>query len=152
MPEATDPDRRLPQIGVGAVVLSAGRVLLIERGKAPAEGTWSLPGGLQELGETVAQAVAREVAEETGLEVEVGPLVEVVDWIERHADGGVGCHFTILDHLARPRDPAALPVAGSDARQARWVDLGALADHALHPVILRVINAALAHPAAATAR
>lgn len=150
MSDPAPSPRRLPQIGVGAVVLSAGRVLLIERGKAPAEGTWSLPGGLQELGETVAQAVAREVAEETGLAVEVGPLVEVVDWIERDPQGAVAHHFTILDHLAVPRDPNAAPMAGSDARRAEWVPLESLPDRALHPTILRVVKAALAHPEAAT--
>jgi ADP-ribose pyrophosphatase YjhB (NUDIX family) len=103
-----------PIVGVGAFVFDAqGRVLVVERGKPPGEGLWSVPGGRLERGETLAQAVAREVREETGLIVEVGSLACV---IERMGDD---FHFVILDYLAR-RIGGEL-AAGSDARDARFV-------------------------------
>lgn len=105
-----------PTVAVGAVVLDPeGRLLAVRRGRAPAEGRWTLPGGRQEPGESLEQAAAREVHEETGLTVEVGALVghtEVRD-DERH--------YVILDFLATPRDPAATPRAGDDATDARWM-------------------------------
>ncbi len=104
-----------PVVAVGAFVFdSAGRVLVIERAKPPGEGLWTVPGGRLERNETLAQAVAREVREETGLVVEVGPLACVV---ERMGDD---FHFVILDYLARVIGGAL--AAGSDARAARFVD------------------------------
>jgi ADP-ribose pyrophosphatase YjhB (NUDIX family) len=101
-----------PIVAVGAFVFDAqGRVLLIERAKDPGKGLWTVPGGRLEPRETLAQAVAREVREETGLVAEVGPLVCV---FERIADD---YHF--LDYLARPIGGNL--VAGSDAKAARWV-------------------------------
>ena len=109
-----------PVVGVGAIIFDAeGRVLLIERGKPPAEGQWSVPGGKLEPRETLAQAVAREVLEETGLVVEVGTLACV---IERMSGDH---HFVILDYFARVIGGAL--AAGSDARAARYVDPGELA-------------------------
>jgi ADP-ribose pyrophosphatase YjhB (NUDIX family) len=104
----------MPIVGVGAFVFDGqGRVLVIERAKPPGEGLWSVPGGRLEHGETLAQAVAREVREETGLIVEVGALACV---IERMGDD---FHFVILDYLARVIGGEL--AAGSDARAARWV-------------------------------
>jgi ADP-ribose pyrophosphatase YjhB (NUDIX family) len=104
-----------PIVGVGAIVFDdAGRVLLIERAKPPAAGLWSVPGGRLEPRETLAQAVAREVREETGLIVEVGTLACVV---ERMADD---YHFVILDYFARVAGGTL--AAASDARAARFVD------------------------------
>jgi len=108
-----------PTVAVGAFVFDGDRVLLIERGHPPGEGLWTVPGGRQEPGETLAQAVAREVREETGLVVEVGPLACVVERI------GDGYHFVILDYLARPIGGALAPA--SDARAARFVDDAELA-------------------------
>ncbi len=111
-----------PIVAVAAIVFdSAGRVLLIERGTPPGVGLWSVPGGKLEGAETLAQGVAREVREETGLIVEVGPLACV---IERMGDDH---HFVILDYLARVIGGTL--AAASDARAARWVtaeDLPAL--------------------------
>jgi ADP-ribose pyrophosphatase YjhB (NUDIX family) len=109
-----------PQVAVGAIVLDAdGRVLLVERGRPPGEGLWSVPGGRLERGETLAQAVAREVREETGLVVEVGALACVV---ERMGDD---FHYVILDYVARVIGGTLS--AGDDARDARFVDEAELA-------------------------
>lgn len=109
-----------PRIGVGAFVFDAdGRVLVVERGKPPSEGLWSVPGGSLELGETLAQATAREVREETGLVVEIGPLVCVAEAI------GADYHFVIVDYLAHAIGGAL--AAGGDARDARFVDDAELA-------------------------
>nr|MBA3540482.1 NUDIX hydrolase [Deltaproteobacteria bacterium] len=103
-----------PTVAVGAFVFDdAGRVLLVERGRPPGVGLWTVPGGKLEPGETLAAAVAREVLEETGLVVEVGPLVEVV---ERISDG---YHYVILDYLARVIGGQLL--AADDVRAARFV-------------------------------
>jgi 8-oxo-dGTP diphosphatase len=109
-----------PMVGVGAIVFDdAGRALLIERGRAPGAGLWSIPGGRLEARETLAQAVAREVREETGLIVEVGGLACVV---ERMADD---YHFVLLDYFARITGGTL--AAASDARDARFVALDDIA-------------------------
>lgn len=102
-----------PVCAVGAFIFDRERVLVIQRGTPPGEGLWSLPGGKLEPNETLAQAVAREVREETGLIVEVGPLACVVERI------GDDYHFVILDYLARAIGGAL--AAASDVRDARWV-------------------------------
>ena len=107
-----------PQVGVGGVVLSDQRVLLIRRGKQPLVGRWSIPGGTVESGETLEQALVREMAEETGLEVEPQELLTVFDWIEREGDRVV-FHYVIADYLCRCVSGTAR--AGSDALEVRWV-------------------------------
>jgi len=110
-----------PRVGVGAVVLHQGRVLLVKRLREPSAGKWSLPGGLVKLGETTAEAVRREVAEECGLGIEVGPVAGVVDQFVRDSDGRVRYHYVLVDYLARPDSDAIS--AGSDAAEVRWVTL-----------------------------
>jgi ADP-ribose pyrophosphatase YjhB (NUDIX family) len=105
----------IPVVAVGAFLFDqSGRVLLVQRGQPPGEGLWTVPGGKLEAGETLAQAIAREVREETGLVAEIGPLVCVVERIaERY-------HYVILDYLARPVAGSLDP--GSDVEAARFVD------------------------------
>jgi ADP-ribose pyrophosphatase YjhB (NUDIX family) len=116
-----------PLVGVGAVVVDGPRVLLVRRGRPPAVGRWSLPGGLVDVGESLEAAVRREVAEECGLAVDIHGLVGVVDRIVRDADGRVRYHYVLLDYLATPT--AGHVEAGSDAAAVRWCEaeeLGAL--------------------------
>lgn len=112
------PDR--PFVGVGVVVWRDGQVLLAERGKAPRRGHWSIPGGGQELGETLREAACREVREETGIEIEILGLVDVVDSI-RHDDAGeVQFHYSLVDFAARWVSGDLRP--GDDASDCRWAD------------------------------
>jgi len=94
------PER--PVVGVGAVIVSEGKVVLIRRRFEPLAGRWSLPGGALELGETLETAVAREMREETGLEVEVGPIIEVFDRIMLDDEKRVQYHFVLVDYLCWP--------------------------------------------------
>jgi 8-oxo-dGTP diphosphatase len=110
-----------PVVGVGAVVVDGGRVLLVKRGHPPLKGEWSLPGGTVELGETLEAAVAREVLEETGLEVSVGQVVEVLDRVDRAPDGRIEYHFVIVDYACTVRGGSI--ASGSDAEDARWVPI-----------------------------
>jgi ADP-ribose pyrophosphatase YjhB (NUDIX family) len=129
------PDR--PLIGVGVVVFKADRVLLIQRGKAPRVGSWSLPGGRQRLGETVRQAARREVLEESGLEVEIVALLDVVDSLTHDAAGRLEYHYTLVDFLAEWRSGEA--GAGSDAAKVAWADPDALEPYELWSETLRLI-------------
>jgi len=110
-----------PRVGVGAVVLHRGRVLLVRRGGQPSSGKWSLPGGLVELGETTAEAVRREIHEECGIEITVVGVAGVVDRVTRDADGRVRYHYVLVDYLAWPGSEAI--VAGTDAAECRWVEI-----------------------------
>jgi ADP-ribose pyrophosphatase YjhB (NUDIX family) len=127
----------MPVLAVAGVVLAGDQVLLVRRGTEPAKGIWSLPGGAVELGEELAQACGREIKEETGLEVEVGPLVEVVQRVVKDEQGRVEYHYVILDYLCTAT--AAPPRAGDDACDARWVELAALSQAGLTADTERVV-------------
>jgi mutator protein MutT len=131
-----------PVVSVGAVIVDAGRVLLVKRAHAPLEGQWSFPGGVVELGESLTAAVAREAQEETGLEVAVGPVLEVLDRIERAADGRVEYHYVIVDYLCRVIGGTL--ACASDAEDARWSDRDALAGLQPTPAVAAVAHRALA--------
>ncbi len=107
-----------PIVGVGAVVVQNSRVLLIRRGTAPLLGEWSLPGGALECGETLREAVAREVREETGLLVETAEMLGVYERIIPGDEGRVRYHFVLIDFLCRAVGGELK--AGSDAADARW--------------------------------
>ena len=133
-----------PILGVGAVILDGDRVVLVKRAHEPLKGQWSLPGGAVEAGEALEAALVREVAEETGLEIRVGPVVEVVERIQLAEDGRVEFHFVIVDYLCRinrPVDRAGL-AAGSDADEVRWVRGDDLSSYAITEQALAVIRKA----------
>ena len=131
-----------PLVGVGAVVLHGGRVLLVRRANPPRAGEWSLPGGLQHLGETVAEAACREVREETGVDIRVLGVVDVVDLIEYDDPGaGISYHFTLVELLAIWRHGEV--IAGEDAADAAWVDLDRLGSMEMWSETIRIIH--LAH-------
>jgi len=123
-----DTSRRFPTrpiVGVGAVVLmDDGRVVLVKRGHEPMAGHWSLPGGVLEVGETLEAGVAREIREETGLVVDVGPLVELFDRILLDDGGAVQYHFVLADYLCRPRQGRL--EAGTDVDDVVLADPDAL--------------------------
>lgn len=129
-----------PIVGVGAVVWRGDRVLLIRRGKPPKQDTWSIPGGRQELGETVAAAAQREVWEETGLTITVQDVVAVADLIERDDDGNVQVHYTLVDVLAEWTDGEAR--AADDATAATWARLDELPKYNLWSETERIIRLA----------
>lgn len=113
-----------PEVAVGAVIVDNEELLMIRRGRGPAAGEWSLPGGRVGRGETLAEAVVREVGEETGLEAVCGRFL---GWVERMGDGH---HFVILDFEAAVLHHAE-PVAGDDAAEAAWVPLHEVCDRSL---------------------
>jgi mutator protein MutT len=110
---------RRPMVGVGAVVWRDEAVLLERRGQPPAQGSWSLPGGLVDVGETLEQAVAREVREECAIEVFVGPLLGVFEPIVRDDEGRIRYHYVVIDYLAIYRSGEL--AVGDDAAELRWV-------------------------------
>ena len=110
-----------PEVCVGAVAVDNDRLLLIRRGRGPAQGEWSVPGGRVLPGETLAEAVVRELLEETGVE---GVCNDLIGWVERIADEH---HHVILDFRVDVLEPGE-PVAGDDAAEALWVPLSEVAD------------------------
>ena len=131
-----------PIVGVGAVIVNdTGDVLLIRRGKPPLHHEWSIPGGKVEHGETLQQAVMREVREETGLDIEVAELIDVVDGIIHDVNGEIGHHYVLIDYLARPVGGTLR--AGSDAVHAEWVAYERLHEYPMWSETRRVIAAAV---------
>jgi 8-oxo-dGTP diphosphatase len=127
-----------PLIGIGVVVLRDRDVLLIRRGNEPGYGRWSIPGGCQEVGETVFEAAVREVLEETAIEVRAAGLIDIVDSIRKDDQGLVQYHFTLIEVLAMP--VSGEPKAGGDALEATWVDRSQLAPLGLWDETIRIIN------------
>jgi 8-oxo-dGTP diphosphatase len=124
-PDLAQPDVRRPEVAVGAVCTHLGQLLLIRRGRGAAQGQWSVPGGHVEWGETLHEAVVREMHEETGLEVVVDRFL---GWVERIVEP---YHYVILDFAVTALDPAQAPVAGDDAAEVAWVPFADVSDFAL---------------------
>lgn len=108
----------VPLVGVGAVIISSGKVALVKRGTPPLQGQWSIPGGMLELGETLRQAAAREALEETGLVVQPGELLGVFDRVVPDESGKVRYHYVLIDFLCRESSGAFR--AGGDAAEVAW--------------------------------
>jgi len=127
------------------VILDGDRVLLVQRGQEPLKGEWSLPGGAVEVGETLEAALAREVREETSLDVIVGPVVEVLESIRRDAGGRAEYHYVIIDYAWRVRSGTPTAAArGTDAADVRWVRVDELDRYHLTDAALAVIRKARA--------
>ena len=122
------------------MVIAGGRTLLIRRGSAPLLGQWSIPGGMLELSESIAEGVRRELAEETGLEVRVGDLIEVFERIVPGEDGRTRYHFVILDYLCEMVSGVAR--AGSDVTDVAWAREDELEKYSLTTIATRVIKRA----------
>lgn len=129
-----------PQVGVGAVVVHQGRVLLVQRGRPPGAGLWAIPGGRQRLGETLQQAAEREILEETGVVIRATTPIYTCEHLEHDDQGALRFHYVIVDLAAEYL--SGEPQAGDDARAARWVawsELGALPLNASSRVALRAL-------------
>lgn len=129
-----------PQLSVAAIVFDTqSRVLLVQRGQPPAEGLWSIPGGKVHYGESLENACKREVMEETGIDIEPGPLVEIIERITE------GFHYVILDYraytTAKTEQPPT-PTAASDVKDARWVTLSELEHYDTTEGLIPVITKA----------
>ena len=132
------PER--PIIGIGGVVISDGRVLLVRRAGPPLQGRWSIPGGILEVGETLIEGVRRELAEETGIDVQVRTLIDVFERIDRDPSGKTLYHFVVLDYLCEAVRGAAQ--AGSDVTEVAWSAPSELGKYALTEIASRVIRKA----------
>ena len=129
-----------PVVGVGAVVFRGGEVLLVRRGQEPALGSWSLPGGLVELGETLGDAIRRELAEETGLSVTLLGIAAVAERVFRDPDGRIAYHYVLVDFLCDYLGGDL--TAGSDITAARFVPLRELTGFDLPEFTANVIHRA----------
>ena len=131
-----------PVVGVGAVVVRDGKALVVKRAHEPRKGEWSLPGGLLELGESLQDAVRREIKEETSLDIDVGPIIETFDRVHRDDHGKIRYHFVIVDFLCWANGGDAAP--GSDADGVAWVTPAEIDDYGINAhakaVILRGLN------------
>jgi 8-oxo-dGTP diphosphatase len=136
MPDDREYPER-PMVGVGGVVISNGRALLIRRGGPPLEGQWSIPGGMLEVGETLIEGVRRELGEETGIEVRVGELIEVFERINRDGGGKARYHFVVVDYLCEAIRGEAR--AGSDVTDVAWASPSELGKYSLTATATRVI-------------
>jgi len=136
-------DREYPQrpfVGIGIVVIKDDHVLLCRRGKPPNIGSWTLPGGAQDLGETCEAAARRELHEETGLTVGDLHFCAYVDTVRHDKDGRIRFHYTILDFAARWE--GGEPVAGSDVSETHWAHMDELEPYGLWSEAHRIIGIA----------
>lgn len=127
----------LPIVGVGGVIVSHGRALLVKRGKPPLEGQWSIPGGLLEIGETLMEGVRREMREETGMDVRPLDLIDVFERIELDGGGKARYHYVVLDYLCEATGGEAR--AGDDVTHVAWTSAEELEQYSLSSTATRVI-------------
>ncbi len=136
------PDNRRypkrPVLGVGALIFNRGRILLVERGKEPLKGYWSLPGGVLETGETLEEGMIREVREETGLEVKPVKVIEIFERIIRDAQGAAEYHYVLIDYICRVKGGSLR--AADDASRVAWVPRGKLCMYEITAGTLPVIE------------
>ncbi|MCU0601082.1 MAG: NUDIX hydrolase [Desulfobacterales bacterium] len=130
------PER--PRVAVGAVVFKEGAVLLVQRGQAPAEGSWAIPGGSVRVGETLQRAAEREILEETGVVIRAAAPVYTFDVIERDAEGRVRFHYVIVDLSAEY--VAGTPRPASDAADAGWVSVDELQRRKVSPETIGLLK------------
>lgn len=141
--DVVEPDRHFPTrpvVGVGAVVVDGDRVLLVRRAHEPLKGQWSLPGGAVELGETLVDAITREVREETGIDIRVGPIVEVLDRIRHDPSGRVEFHYVLVDFVCTA--VGGTLACGTDASDATWAPAPSLASYGVAESTIVVIRKA----------
>lgn len=130
------PDR--PRVAVGGVVIRDDRVLLVRRAKSPALGEWAIPGGSVELGETLKEAVEREIREETGIRVRAGEVCHVFESVKRDEDGSIRFHYVIIDLLAEHL--SGEPVPSSDVTEAVWLGAGDLEGRPVNASTLQLLR------------
>jgi 8-oxo-dGTP diphosphatase len=130
------PDR--PILGVGALIFRDDRILLVERGKEPLKGYWSLPGGVVEVGETLEQAIRREVREETNLEIENLQILEIFERIMRDAQGRPEYHYVLIDYLCQAR--SGDPIPADDVAKVQWVRRNELTNYRITEGTPKVIE------------
>jgi len=139
------PERREypshPAVAVGAVVVCGGRVLLVQRANEPSRGRWSIPGGMVEVGETLAQAAEREVLEECGVEVSGGPVLSACDLIEHDDQKRIRFHYILVDLLMQ--HVSGTIKAGTDALSVAWVEEARFRDYDVLPRLLPILRATL---------
>lgn len=109
----------VPRVGVGAIVINSGKVLLVQRGIEPSLGLWAIPGGTLKLGETLQECAAREILEETGITIKVGACVYIFDFFQRDERDKIKYHFVIVDFAGEYI--SGEPVGADDADEACWI-------------------------------
>ncbi len=134
------PER--PVVAVGVVVIKDDNILLIRRSKPPKSDSWSIPGGAQELGETIIQAAIREVREETAITIGNPHFLAVVDFIDRDGESSIKHHYTLIDYAANYQSGTL--AAGDDAVQAKWVPIDRISEYSLWQETEKIIYAAVA--------
>ncbi|MFP3951597.1 MAG: NUDIX hydrolase [Candidatus Bathyarchaeia archaeon] len=134
---------KLPIVGVGILIQRGDEYLLIKRASEPDAGLWSIPGGLVEVGERVEEAARREAKEETGLDVHLISLLDVIDKIVYDEDDQIKYHFVILDYIAEPVSGTMAP--RDDALEARWVHPKDLHRYELSPTLMELLESLNIH-------
>lgn len=137
-----------PIPAVGAVILNREDVLLVQRGQPPAQGQWTLPGGIVELGEAPEEAILREVYEECHLKIAVIGIIDVVNRVIRDARQAIQYHYVIIDYLARCIEESCLATStlrpGTDVTDVRWTPFSEIAQHDVTEGLIPIIRAGIA--------